>query len=64
MSICKKLNDELYKVGPYNSVPVVLHCNCYVLDRVYLTVTIKHSTHTLDSELKLDDGVYWYSMIQ
>jgi hypothetical protein len=30
----KKTNHGPYKVGLYNSVPVVLHCNCYVLDRV------------------------------
>ena len=38
-SVSKRRNDEAYKAGPYNSFPVVLHCNCYVLDRVYLTVT-------------------------
>jgi hypothetical protein len=35
-SVFKERNDKPYSSsGSYNSVPVVLHCNCFVLDRVY-----------------------------
>jgi hypothetical protein len=34
--VSKGRNDEPYSgSGAYNCVPVLLHCNCFVLDLVY-----------------------------